>query len=127
LQSSQKQEKNGDKFEEIILLSDIPQGHKVALKDLSKGDAVLRYGVELGYLLEDVKQGGWINEHMLVLPEQPFTEGPAIQEARFRGAPQHPSGQPSKDMRILMVGMQERAIFLPSPLRCSVSAGWLTN
>ncbi|WP_345907055.1 galactarate dehydratase [Sphaerochaeta sp. UBA5849] len=55
----------------LVLLSDIPQGHKVALMDLHKGDAVLRYGVVLGYLLEDVKQGMWINEHMLELPEQP--------------------------------------------------------
>ncbi|NBK25436.1 MAG: galactarate dehydratase, partial [Spirochaetia bacterium] len=62
--------RKGEMIGDIILLSDIPQGHKVALKDLDKGDAVLRYGVVLGYLLEDVKQGGWINEHMLVLPEQ---------------------------------------------------------
>ncbi|NCC13310.1 MAG: galactarate dehydratase, partial [Spirochaetia bacterium] len=60
----------GEVLGNLTVLSDIPQGHKVALKDLDKGDAVLRYGVVLGYLLEDVKQGGWINEHMLVLPEQ---------------------------------------------------------
>lgn len=71
--------RKGEMIGDIILLSDIPQGHKVALKDLDKGDAVLRYGVVLGYLLEDVKQGGWINEHMLVLPEQP-----SLKELQFK-------------------------------------------
>lgn len=63
--------KKGETVNGITLLSDIPQGHKVALMDLVKGDAVLRYAVVLGYLLEDVKRGMWINEHMLELPEQP--------------------------------------------------------
>lgn len=63
--------KAGEVINNLTLLSDIPQGHKVALKDMKRGDAVLRYGVVLGYLLQDVKKGMWINEHMLALPEQP--------------------------------------------------------
>jgi len=61
----------GETVSGLTLLSDIPQGHKVALRDLKKGEAVLRYAVVLGYLLEDVKKGMWINEHMLELPLQP--------------------------------------------------------
>ncbi|MDD4450978.1 MAG: SAF domain-containing protein, partial [Sphaerochaeta sp.] len=61
----------GETVSGLTLLSDIPQGHKVALRDLKKGEAVLRYAVVLGYLLEDVKKGMWINEHMLELPQQP--------------------------------------------------------
>ncbi|WP_320128827.1 galactarate dehydratase [uncultured Sphaerochaeta sp.] len=55
----------------LILAEDIPQGHKVALQDLKKGDAVRRYGVVLGYMLQDVKRGAWINEKSLELPAQP--------------------------------------------------------
>ncbi|MBI9093946.1 MAG: galactarate dehydratase [Sphaerochaeta sp.] len=58
----------------IVLLEDIPQAHKVALKDLRKGDSVIRYGVVLGYLLHDIKKGGWINEKSLELPLQPSLE-----------------------------------------------------
>lgn len=55
----------------FVALCDIPQGHKIALSDMSKGEAVIRYGVLLGYLTEDVKAGGWINEHNLQLPTSP--------------------------------------------------------
>ena len=63
--------KKGEVIDSVTLLSDIPQGHKVALRDMKKGDAVIRYAVVLGYLVEDVKRGSWINENSLVLPEQP--------------------------------------------------------
>ena len=51
-----KEAKKGDVLEgmDITLLSDVPQGHKVALVPMAKGDAVIRYGVTLGYLTEDV-------------------------------------------------------------------------
>jgi len=50
---------------------DIPQGHKIALKDLSKGDEVIRYGVALGNLVQDIPAGGHIDENMLELPHPP--------------------------------------------------------
>lgn len=52
-------------------LSFIPQGHKVALKAMKAGDDVIRYGVSLGKLKEDVKEGSWINEKMIELPVSP--------------------------------------------------------
>src|SRR5690554_982140 len=55
----------------VVAIEDIPQSHKVALADLEQGEAVIRYGVVLGYLKNPVKAGGWINEHMLELPEAP--------------------------------------------------------
>jgi galactarate dehydratase len=55
-------------------IQDIPQGHKIALNDLKKGDEVIRYGVVLGRLARDVPAGGHIDEHMLVLPEMPDLE-----------------------------------------------------
>ena len=58
-------------LEGIVLLQDTPQGHKVALRTLQKGDEVIRYGVTLGYLLKDTQEGSWINEHMLSLPDLP--------------------------------------------------------
>lgn len=55
----------------IVTLSDIPQGHKIALVDIPQDGAIIRYGVELGYALEPIAKGQWINEHMLRLPTPP--------------------------------------------------------
>ena len=33
----------------LVLRERVPQGHKVALKDLAEGDAVMRYNVVIGY------------------------------------------------------------------------------
>jgi galactarate dehydratase len=57
--------------DDITANEDIPQGHKIALYDLSAGDAIIRYGVTLGYALQPIKKGDWINEHMLELPTPP--------------------------------------------------------
>ena len=61
----------GTKFEDlgVTLIDDIPQAHKFALINIKRNEPVVRYGVILGYALDDIKQGAWINEHMLRLPE----------------------------------------------------------
>ncbi len=55
----------------VITLADIPQGHKVALCDIPKDGEIIRYGVTLGYALDAIPKGSWINEHMLRLPVSP--------------------------------------------------------
>ncbi len=55
----------------LFARQDIPQGHKIALRDLPKGGAIRRYGVVLGYALDDIKKGDWINERMISLPKLP--------------------------------------------------------
>lgn len=55
----------------VVTLSDIPQGHKIALQDIPKDGPIIRYGVELGYAIDTIARGQWINEHMLRLPIPP--------------------------------------------------------
>ncbi|NCB31548.1 MAG: galactarate dehydratase, partial [Clostridia bacterium] len=55
----------------IVTLSDIPQGHKIALQAIPANDVIRRYGVVLGYAIEPIQKGQWINEHMLRLPMPP--------------------------------------------------------
>ena len=55
----------------VVTKSVIPQGHKIALVPIPKDAPVIRYGVELGYALDDIEKGQWINEHMLRLPTPP--------------------------------------------------------
>ena len=42
----------------IITLNDIPQAHKFALVDIPKDGEIIRYGVVLGYALDEIKNAG---------------------------------------------------------------------
>jgi len=69
-------------------LEAIPQGHKVALVDLSANAAVLRYGVTIGYALQDLPAGSWVNEQRLQMPEARALDDLPI--ATIKPAPQAP-------------------------------------
>ncbi|MDF2595549.1 MAG: garD [Clostridia bacterium] len=58
-------------MEDIAAAQDIPQGHKIAIKDIPKDGEIIRYGVILGYALHPISKGEWINEKMLRLPTPP--------------------------------------------------------
>ena len=47
----------------ITLLEDVPAGHKIAIRDLAKGENVIKYGFPIGHATEDKKAGSWMNEH----------------------------------------------------------------
>jgi galactarate dehydratase len=52
----------------LVLRETVPQGHKVALKDLAENDPVLRYNVVIGFAKEALPAGSWINEARLHMP-----------------------------------------------------------
>ncbi len=47
----------------IKINQNIPFGHKFALKDIKKGDQLLKYGEIIGIATEDIKAGDWIHIH----------------------------------------------------------------
>jgi Altronate dehydratase len=49
--------------QEILMLDDIPQGHKFALQDISSGGEVIKYGFRIGNTKEDIKVGQWVHVH----------------------------------------------------------------
>ena len=49
----------------VMARNDIPIGHKVALKDLKKGDTVIKYGEDVGRIVADVKIGEHVHTHNL--------------------------------------------------------------
>lgn len=49
--------------QELLLSEDIPQGHKFALKDIKKGEAVMKYGSPIGQARDDIAAGTWIHTH----------------------------------------------------------------
>jgi (2R)-sulfolactate sulfo-lyase subunit alpha len=42
---------------------DIPLGHKLALKDLKPGDDIIKYGVQVGRVVEPIKTGEHVHVH----------------------------------------------------------------
>ncbi|WGT64898.1 galactarate dehydratase [Variovorax paradoxus] len=59
----------------LVLVDNVPQGHKVALVDLAEGDAVLRYNVVIGYALKAIPRGSWVHERLLKMPAARELEG----------------------------------------------------
>ncbi len=59
----------GDKFiadgHEIILAEDIPAGHKVALRAISAGENVIKYGFPIGHAKENIPVGHHVHTHNL--------------------------------------------------------------
>lgn len=52
-----------DKDLEVQAKSDIPIGHKVALKDYKPGDTVIKYGVDIGRTVAALKVGEHAHVH----------------------------------------------------------------
>ena len=50
---------------EVTLLSDLPMGHKVALRDIKKGEPIIKYGFPIGEATEDIPKGGHVHSHNL--------------------------------------------------------------
>ncbi|HEX8521228.1 MAG TPA: UxaA family hydrolase [Tepidisphaeraceae bacterium] len=42
---------------------DIPLGHKIALKDFKVGDAVMKYSVDIGKVVKEIKAGDHVHVH----------------------------------------------------------------
>jgi (2R)-sulfolactate sulfo-lyase subunit alpha len=52
-----------DHVVEMRTVSDIPVGHKIALKDLAVGDTVIKYGVDIGKVVAPIKAGEHTHVH----------------------------------------------------------------
>lgn len=59
----------------VVLREHVPQGHKVALVPIAKGEVVRRYDVSIGTALIDIEVGQWVNEKLLAMPDAVGLEG----------------------------------------------------
>jgi (2R)-sulfolactate sulfo-lyase subunit alpha len=62
------QELNGwimedDKDIKMTARNDIPIGHKVALQDYREGDTVIKYGVDIGKVVQPIRRGEHLHVH----------------------------------------------------------------
>ena len=52
-----------DRLMELRARQDIPIGHKVALKDMAVGDTVIKYGVDIGKVVQPIRKGEHAHVH----------------------------------------------------------------
>ncbi|MDF1608101.1 UxaA family hydrolase [Hoeflea sp. YIM 152468] len=50
---------------ELVSKSDVPIGHKIALKDIGSGDTAIKYGEDIGKFVADVEKGAHVHTHNL--------------------------------------------------------------
>ena len=53
----------GTVFEGVAALSDIPQGHKMALAPMVAGEQVVKYGFSIVHATVDIAPGDWVHTH----------------------------------------------------------------
>ncbi len=58
LEKGRSVEIDGD---EILLVTDVPAGHKFALRDIKEGENVIKYGFPIGHVLHDVAKGSFLD------------------------------------------------------------------
>lgn len=49
--------------EPIVILDDIENKHKIAIKDIKKDDLIIKYGLAIGKAICDIKKGSWVHVH----------------------------------------------------------------
>lgn len=54
------------RVQKITLFSDIPMGHKFALKDMAEGEAVIKYGEPIGQSTAQITRGEHVHVHNVV-------------------------------------------------------------
>ncbi len=64
------------------LLEYVPNAHKVALRDLDEGQEIVRYGQIIAYAAKNLKQGSWVNETNILLPDPPELDYISMPEIR---------------------------------------------
>ncbi len=80
----------------VTLTDDLPMGHKAALRDIKKGEAVIKYGFPIGEATQDIPKGAHVHTHNLHTllsgakdyawqPTHPITE--RREAATFEGYP----------------------------------------
>ena len=50
---------------EVMLLQDIPKGHKFAIQNIERGKNIVKYGDSIGVARQDIQAGEWVHVHNL--------------------------------------------------------------
>ncbi|MGV0876291.1 altronate dehydratase family protein [Martelella sp. FLE1502] len=59
--------KKGEEADAVTALTNIPRGHKMALRKIGKDEPIVKYGQTIGFAREDIVPGAWVHEHNVYL------------------------------------------------------------
>lgn len=51
--------------ESVAAATDVPTGHKLALRDIRSGEPIVKYGVVIGRATADIPKGSWVHLHVM--------------------------------------------------------------
>ena len=49
--------------EQVTVIGDVPYGHKIAVRDIKKGEHIMKYGESIGGASVDIKKGEYVHVH----------------------------------------------------------------
>ncbi len=49
----------------VLAVTAIPQGHKLALRDIAPGEMIIKYGVPIGRATAPIPMGSWVHLHVM--------------------------------------------------------------
>ena len=89
----------------VVLNQDTPAGHKVLIKDVQKGEDIIKYGYPIGHAQQDMKAGDWVNENNLktnLSGTLEYTYNPVGEEAeRLRAERERQLAEERKNLEML--------------------------
>jgi altronate hydrolase len=68
----------GTRIEGVEALSDIPQGHKLALRKIERGSAVMKYSTPIGVATQDIPPGAHVHLHNLGFDDSMLSRTPEM-------------------------------------------------
>lgn len=103
----------GTVFNGVAALTDIPQGHKMALKSVSAGAQVVKYGFSIGHATVEIAPGEWVHTHNMTTNLSGETEYTYHPNIRFPESSDHATfmGYRRKDGK---VGIRNEIWIIPT-------------
>jgi galactarate dehydratase len=71
----------------LALRENIPQSHKVALRDIAAGEPITRYGQTIGRAAREISRGSWVRSELVALPAAPVLDDLELATAIPRSLP----------------------------------------
>lgn len=50
---------------QVQAVTEVPVGHKIALRNIAAGEEIVKYGVVIGRATQDIPQGSWVHLHCM--------------------------------------------------------------
>lgn len=52
-------------LKDLLVTTDIPKGHKIAVRTIVKDEPILKYGIVIGKATQTITKGSWVHLHCM--------------------------------------------------------------